>query len=193
MARLNAVLLAAFVFFSACPKNIEARPAAERKAVRLLANTPERETMKISEVAAQLEADTDQERTPHIVAVGESPLLSAEGADVFLAGDDKGTLGFTVDNCILIEVLSEDGKKLGRAAIGYLNGLSEGKDPIDLLGRRAFAFEANEVNLVSLLPEHGRFRLRATVLDIGGVGHVSDVFVIVTPRAAAAGDDLREK
>ena len=110
MARLNAVLLAAFVSSSACPKNIEVKPAAERKAVRLLANTPERETMKISEVAAQLEADTDQERTPHIVAVGESPLLSAEGADLFLAGDDKGTLGFTVDNCILIEVLSDSRK-----------------------------------------------------------------------------------
>jgi len=179
--------------FTACPKNVDARPAAERKAVRLLALTAERETLKIPEVAAQLEADTDQERTPHIVAVGESPLLSAEGADLFLAGDEQGTLGFTVDNCILLEVLSEDGKKLGRAAVGYLNGLSEGKEQIDLLGRRAFAFEPNEVNLVSLLPEHGRFRVRATVLDIGGVGHVSDVFLIVTPRSTAAGDDLREK
>ena len=185
--------LCVFTCFSGCPKNIDARPAAERKAVRLLALTAERETLKIPEVAAQLEADTDQERTPHVVAVGESPLMSAEGADLFLAGDDQGTLGFTVDNCILLEVLSEDVKRLGRAAVGYLNGLAEGKEQIDLLGRRAFAFEPNEVNLVSLLPEHGRFRVRATVLDIGGVGHVSDVFLIVAPRSAAVRDDLREK
>lgn len=178
---------------TACPKNVDAKPVVERKAVRLLALTAERETLKIVEVATQLEADTDQERTPHIVAVGESPLLPAEGVDVWLAGDEQGTQGFAVDNCILLEVLSEDGKRLGRAAVGYLNGLSEGKEQIDLLGRRAFTFEPNEVNLASLIPERGRFRIRATVLDIGGVGHVSDVFLIITPRSTAAADDLRER
>lgn len=179
--------------FSACPKNVDAKPAVERKAVRLLALTAERETLKIPEVASQLEADTDQERTPRIVAVGESPLLAAEGADVWLAGDEKGVEGFAVDNAILLEVLSEDGKRIGRAAIGYLNGLSEGKEQIDLLGPRAFKFEANEVSLASLLPEKGRFRIRATVLDIGGVGHVSDVFLIIAPRNTPAADDLRER
>ncbi|MDP1826412.1 MAG: hypothetical protein Q8L48_24300 [Archangium sp.] len=185
--------LAALAVLTACVKNVESKPAVERRAVRLLALTAERETLKIPEVASQLEADTDQERTPHIVAVGESPLLPAEGVDVWLAGDEQGTTGFSVDNCILIEVLSDDGKRVGRAAIGYLNGLSEGKEQIDLLGRRAFKFEANEVNLVTLLPEKGRFRVRATVLDIGGVGYVSDLFLIITPRSAAASDDLRER
>ena len=185
--------LAALVVLSACVKNVESKPAIERRGVRLLALTAERETLKIPEVAQQLEADTDQERIPRIVAVGESPLLPAEGADVWLAGDEQGTTGFTVDNCILIEVLSDDGKRVGRAAIGYLNGLAEGKEQIDLLGRRAFKFEANEVNLASLIPETGRFRVRATVLDIGGVGHVSDVFLIIAPRTSAASDDLQER
>lgn len=185
--------LAALVVLSACVKNVESKPAIERRGVRLLALTAERETLKIPELAQQLEADTDQERIPHIVAVGESPLLPAEGADVWLAGDEHGTTGFTVDNCILIEVLSDDGKRVGRAAIGYLNGLAEGKEQIDLLGRRAFKFEANEVNLASLIPETGRFRVRATVLDIGGVGHVSDVFLIIAPRTSAASDDLQER
>lgn len=185
--------LAVLCLFTACVKNVESKPAVERRAVRLLALTAERETLKIPELASQLEADTDQERTPHIVAVGESPLLPAEGVDVWLAGDEQGTQGFSVDNCILIEVLSDDGKRVGRAAIGYLNGLSEGKEQIDLLSRRAFKFEANEVNLVSLLPEKGRFRVRATVLDIGGVGYVSDLFLIITPRSAPASDDLRER
>lgn len=192
MARLCTVLWVA-AWLSACLKNVEAKPPVERRAVRLLALTSERETLKIPELATQLEADTDQERTPHIVAVGESPLLPAEGVDVWLAGDEQGLQGFTVDNCILLEVLSDDGKRVGRAAVGYLNGLSEGKEQIDLLGRRAFKFEPNEVNLVSLLPEKGRFRIRATVLDIGGVGYVSDVFLIITPRTNAAADDLRER
>ncbi len=192
MAR-NLISLAVMICLSACPKNVESKPPVERRAVRLLALTGERETMTIPELATQLEADTDQERTPHIVAVGETPLLPAEGADVFLAGDEQGTQGFGVDNAILLEVLSDDGKRVGRAAVGYLNGLTEGKEQIDLLGRRAFKFEPNEVNLVSILPERGRFRIRATVLDIGGVGSVSDVFLIITPRNTGAADDLRER
>ncbi len=186
------VLLTAFLL-SACPRNIAARPAPERRAVRLLALTAERETTSIKARAETLEADTDQERTPHVVAIGETPLLSADGADVVLAGDEAGKEGFAVDNCILLEVLSDDGKRLGRAAVGYLNGLSEGKEQIDLLGRRSFKFDANEVNLASIVPEKGRFKVRATVLDIGGVGSVSDVFLIITPRAAGTGDDLRER
>ncbi len=191
MTKQSLALLAA-LSLTACPKNVEVKPV-ERKVVRLLASTPERETTAIEQVATQLEADTDQERTPHVVATGESPLLQADGADVFLSGDEAGLQGFAVDNCILLEVLSEDGKRLGRAAVGYLNGLSEGKEQIDLLGRRAFKFEANEVSLATLLPEKGRFKVRATALDIGGVGAVSDVFLVVTPRSSAASDDLKER
>ncbi|MFT3710477.1 MAG: hypothetical protein QM817_22870 [Archangium sp.] len=183
---------AALLALCACPKNVEVKPA-DRKAVRLLTATPERETLQIKQQLENLEADTDQERTPHVVAVGETPILSAEGADVLLAGDEAGTQGFAVDNAIFLEVLSDDGKPLGRAAVGYLNGLAEGKEQIDLLGRRAFKFDANEVNLATIVPEHGRFKVKATVLDIGGVGSVSDVFLIISPRGAKTADDLRER
>lgn len=185
------VAIAAAALLTACPKHIDAKPA-ERRAVRLLAAAPERETTTINELAITLEADTDQERTPHVVATGETPLLTAESADVTLAGDEAGKEGFAVDNCILLEVLSDDGRRLGRAAVGYMNGLAEGKEQIDLLGRRAFKFDANEVNLASIVPEHGRFKLRATVLDTGGVGHVSDVFLLITPRTGNT-DDLRDR
>lgn len=178
---------------ASCAKNVDARPATERKAVQLLTKTTERETLSIKETADSLEADTDQERLPHIVATGESPLISAEGADVLLAGDAAGLEGFEVDNAILLEVLSADGKRIGRAAVGYLNGLAEGKEQIDLLSRRAFRFEANEVNLATIVPETGSFRVRATVLDIGGVGKVSDVFLIITPRGARQSDELRDR
>lgn len=191
MLRTLAALGLLGVVLGGCPKRVEVRPA-ERRGVRLLALTAERETLRIEEKATHLEADTDQERTPRVVAVGESPLLSAEGVDLTLAGDEAGTQGFSVDNFILLEVLSDDGKRLGRAAVGYLNGLSEGLERVDLLGPRAFSFEANEVSLATLLPEKGRFRVRATALDLGGVGRVSDVFLIVSPRAATKGDELRE-
>jgi len=181
----------ALFLFCACMKNIDAKPV-ERKAVRLLTATPERETEKIPDVAITLEADTDQERTPRVVAMGDSPLMSADGVDVWLAGDEAGTQGFEVDNAILLEIYGDDGKRINRAAIGYLNGLADGHESIDLLSRRAFRFEANEVNLRALLPESGFFRIHATVLDIGGVGRVSDVFLIITPRARKESDGFRE-
>ncbi len=175
-----------------CVKRVE--PAVTgRQVVRLLAATPERETARNPQLAEHLEADTDQERTPRIVAVGETPLLPAEGVEVKLYGDEAGTQGFHVDNGILLEVLSDDGQRHARAAVGLFNGLAEGKENIDLLGRRTFRFEAGEVNLATLLPEKGRFRVRATVLDIGGVGSVSDVYLVLEPRSATAGDELRER
>jgi hypothetical protein len=176
----------------ACVKRVDAQPTA-RQAVRLLAATSERETEQNQALAEHLEADSDQERTPRIVATGETPLLSAEGAEVKLYGDEAGTQGFQVDNGILLEVFADDGRRVARAAVGFLNGLAEGKEQIDLLGRRTFRFEAGEVNLASLLPERGRFRVRATVLDIGGVGWVSDVFLVIEPRAGAAVDELRDR
>ncbi len=172
----------ALLLLCGCVKNVDVKPA-QRQVVRLLAATPERETHQIPDIALSLEADTDQERTPRVVATGESPLLSAEGADVSLAGDEAGTQGFEVDNAILLEVFTDDGKRVGRAAVGYINGLMEGHENIDLLSRSSFTFDANEVSLAALLPESGRFRVRAMVIDTGGVGRVSDVFLVITPRS----------
>jgi hypothetical protein len=125
-----------------------------------------------------------------VVATGETPLFSAEGADVRLYGDEAASKGFSVDNIILLEVLGADGKVLRAAVIGFSDPVSQGRETIDNLGRQAFSFEAGELNLAPVLPEHGSFRLRATVLDYFGVGKVSDVFVRVEPKASSS-DDLR--
>ncbi|MEW5742934.1 MAG: hypothetical protein AB1938_28725 [Myxococcota bacterium] len=163
------------------------------KSVRLLAETLERETTQRTEVRADLEVETtDFDRTPRVVATGETPLLTAEGSDAFLYGDEGATTGFAVDNCILLEVLSSEGKPLRSVVIGSIPGLSQGKERIDSLGPSAFQFAPGEVQLTSILPESGTYKLRATVLDYGGVGRVTDVWVRFVPRAAG-GDDLREK
>jgi len=172
-----------------CPKRVS--PATTGQTLRLLAETAERETAQLTELRSDLEIDTrDFDRTPRVVATGETPLFSAEGADVRLYGDEAATRGFWVDNVILLEVLGADGRVLRAAVIGYADPVSQGKETLDNLGRQAFAFEAGELNLAPLLPEHGRFRLRATVLDYFGVGKVSDVFVRVEPKTSAA-DELR--
>lgn len=171
----------------ACPKRVS---MAKAQSIRLLSDTPERETTQLKDVRADLEIDTrDFDRTPHVVATGETPLFSCEGADVRLYGDEAGTKGFSVDNVILLEVLGADGKVLRSAVIGYADTVTQGKETIDNLGRRAFTFESGELNITGLLPERGSFRLRATVLDYFGVGKVSDVFLKVEPKASS-GDEL---
>jgi hypothetical protein len=178
------------VVTAGCVKRVETTNASPR-AVRLLAATEERETTQLPDRRADLEVDTDFERTPHVVATGETGLLSAEGAEVTLAGDEGGTKEVYVDNFILLEVVKPDGVVLARAVVGFVNGVSMGAERIDSLGRSAFSFEPKEVILTRLVPEHGQFRLRAAALDVGGVGRVSDVFVLISPRAASGGDDLR--
>lgn len=176
---------------AACPKRV-ATTGGPTKPMRLLADTPERETTTLTELRSDLEIDTrDFDRTPHVVATGETPLFSSDGADVRLYGDEACTKGFFVDNIILLEVLGADGKVLRSAVIGSSDPVSQGKETLDNLGRRAFTFEPGELNLAPLLPERGSFRLRATVLDYYGVGKVSDVFLRVEPRASSA-DDLQQ-
>jgi hypothetical protein len=175
----------------ACPKR--ASTPVTTQTIRLLTETAERETTQLNEFRTDLEVDTrDFDRTPRVVAKGETPLFSAEGADVRLYGDEAASKGFAVDNFILLEVLGADGRVLRAAVIGYSDPVSQGRETIDNLGRQAFAFEPGEINLVSLLPDHGTFRLRATVLDSFGVGKVSDVFLRVEAKPSVS-DDLREE
>jgi hypothetical protein len=177
---------------SACAHHVEAAaPVVAPQAVRLLGATLEQETSALQTLRTDLEVDTDFERTPHVVATGETGLLRADGARFTLAGDEAGTREVFVDNFILLEVLLPDGRVAAKVVLGYVDGVTQGKERIDSLGQRAFSLGPKEVSLETIVPEHGQFRLRATALDIGGVGRVSDVFVLVSPRAESAADELR--
>ncbi len=187
---MNRSLLLLTLALCACPKRVDS--SAAPRAIRLLSETPERETTQLTELRPDLEVDTrDFDRTPHVVATGETPPFSPEGAEVRLYGDEAGTQGFGVDNFILLETVGVDGKVLRAAVVGFADPVSQGKETVDNLGRRAFAFEAGEVNLAPLMPERGPVRLRATVLDYYGVGRVTDVFVRIEPKTSGGGDDLR--
>lgn len=174
-----------------CPKRVEGGNVVPAS-VQLLHDTPERETAKSTELREDLEFDTkEQPREAHVVARGETGLMESNGGRVRLFGDQKGTLGISVDNVVLLEVLGSDGKVLNQAAVGFTEGLIMGKERIDLLGRQAFNFEPGEVNLSSLVPERGPWKLRATVLDNYGVGRCTDIWVVVDGEAGGTKDDLR--
>ncbi len=190
MSRALAACLVLSLSLSSCVRRVVG-PTASR-ALRLLSETAPKETTELTQLRPDLEVDTrDFDRTPHVVASGETPLFSPEGFDVRLFGDEAGTQGIQVDNFIFLEVLSADGKLSRTAVIGFTDPVSLGSETIDNLGRLSFTFEAGELNLAPLLPEHGPVRVRATVLDYSGVGRVSDVFLRLDPRTPSAADELR--
>lgn len=162
------------------PKRVAA--ARQPAPVRLLSEVAEQETATLKEVREDVEIDTrDHDRTPKVVARGETALLPAEGLVVKLYGDEQASKGISVDNLVLLEVLGEDGKVVNRGAVGYSDLVMMGAERVDNIGRQAFNFEPGEVTLTSLLPEHGYYRLRATVLDYFGVGRCSDVWLHFSP------------
>ena len=182
MTRLSLVLLV--VALSACVKHVPSRQVTPQTLL-LLKATEERESDSIQERRVDLEFDVrDFERSPHVQTTGESAAIDVENAELRLYGDEAATRGFYVDNCIFLEVLKADGTPMAKAVIGYADGLLQGKTVIDALGRRSFSFEPGEINLAAILPERGVVKLRAAVLDYGGVAKNSDVYVKVTPRAA---------
>lgn len=185
--------LACSLLLLACPKRVVVTKVVP-KAFKLLADTPSRETTEITETRPELEVDTrDFERTPKVVATGETPLFSLpSGAVLKLYGDEAGQLGFAVDNALVLEVLKADGARVKTVVIGSIDPVSRGAETLDNVGRLAFSFDAGELDLTAIVPERDAFKLRATVIDVSGVGRVSDVFVRIEPRADVH-DDLREQ
>ena len=194
---MNRALWVTALSFSllACPKQQEAvRPSysGPPQAFKLLAATNEAETASRMERRQDLYVQVDSgEPVPSVVAVGEIGPLSRQGGRVQLYGDEAGTLGWEVDNFVLLEVGDAQGKVLKRLAIGFQQGATCGSDHIDTTGRMKFVFEAGEIDLTNLLPADEPFTLKATALDVGGVGRVSDLYLILTPNRAGApaGDD----
>lgn len=198
---LNTIRVLAAVFgvvvLSGCPKRAPPPKIGPPRAYRLLADTAERETTQIEELRSDLEVDTrEHERTPHVVAVGETPLLKLDGARARLAGDEGATKDWRVDNFILLEIVDDRGQILSRSAVGFVpDGVMFGRERLDNVGKMAFAFEAGEIDITSKLPETGSFKIRATALDYYGVGAVTDVFVVLDygAKATTGDDDLRER
>ncbi|RKH21117.1 hypothetical protein D7Y13_33860 [Corallococcus praedator] len=191
-------LTAAVGLLAACakqvpvPTTVAAAASTKPRSVRLLPNTPERETASLEGRREDVEVDTREgERNPRIVATAETQPLMLDGAKARLCGDEACTQGFAVDNFLLLEVLDAKGKVSRRAAVGFTDSVFIGNEQVDNLGRHAFSFEPNEVDITGLLPESEPFRIRATALDFWGVGRVTAIYLRLEPGAGRNEDDLR--
>jgi hypothetical protein len=170
-----------------CPKSqTAALPtfSGPPKAFQLLKETGEAETGSRGEKRADVFVTVENgEPVPYVVATGEIGPIARHGATVRLYGDEAGKEGWSVDNFMLLEIGNAKGQVQQRVAIGFQQGCTQGAEQIDALGGMKFAFEAGELNLTGLLPEHEPFTIKATVLDTGGVGRVSNVYVILSAPA----------
>lgn len=165
-----------------------ARPtySGPAKAFKLLTEVGEAETASRAERRADLVVTVENgEPVPAVVAVGESGLFSRQGGSVKLYGDEAGKEGWSVDNFVLVEVANKAGKVLHRAAIGFQQGVTRGSEQVDSLGQMKFAFGPGEVDLTSLLPADEPVTVKATALDVGGVGRVTSLYLILSADASA--------
>jgi hypothetical protein len=191
---LRTLLAAALALsLTACLKRVPKPKVPEHRAVKLLLEVPERETAQLTDLRKDLEVDThDMDRTPHLVEAGETPVIELGSARARLAGNAEGTEAWSVDNFLLFDVLDANGEHLSSFVVGSAAGVLRGNERLDNVGRMAFRFEGGEVDVTSHLPASKPFKLKVTALDYGGVGRVSNVFLVLDRAEHVTGsDDLR--
>lgn len=192
-----ALLTATLLLAAACPKS-KAAPMASYsgppKAYRLLEQTAEGETASRPEKRSDLYVAVESgQPVPAVVATRTTEPINRHGARARLYGDEAATQGWSVDNFLLLEVADKSGRIVRRVAVGFQQGVTAGSEQIDSLGPMRFSFEPGEIDLTSVLPADEPVTVKATALDVGGVGKVSDVYLVLTADAAGGEEDLRDR
>ncbi len=195
---MRASLLITTLLLAACPKSghpLAPRYAGPPRAYQLLAETPEAEISTRADKRADLLVAVESgQPVPAVVATRTSEPINRHGGRARLYGDAAAAEGWSVDNFILLEIADRGGRILRRAAIGFQQGVTHGSEQIDSLGPMRFTFEPGEVDLTPLLPADEPVTIQTTALDVGGVGRVSNLYLVLTPDAAPGGeDDLRDR
>jgi hypothetical protein len=192
--KLLLLIVSAVVLLPSCARRFPEGRSGPKRAYQLIRQTPERETAQLKEKRDDLEVDTpDFERIPRVVASHETGVMELAGARARLYGDQDGSMGWGVDNFLLIEILDAKENILDRAVVGFSESVALGAEHLDNVGRRSFKFDGGEVDLTDKLPEQGKFKLRATALDYNGVGKVSDVYVLLEYPDRDDADDLKDQ
>jgi len=98
------------------------------------------------------------------------------GRRAVLAGNSAGTTGWNIDNFLMIEI--SRGGRTTRLVAGSHEPVFMAGRKIRKIGRNSQSFSAGEIDLTPYL-RGGSVHLRATAFDYGGVGRVSNVYLIM--------------
>jgi hypothetical protein len=114
----------------------------------------------------------------HMTQPFSTTINAKPGQRFFLAGDALGKIGWSLDNFLLVEIESRAGTD--RLIIGNTNG-----SPVEYQGQRlrhigaqSFSFSPESVDLSPYFPKDVPFRLTISALDFGGVGSLSNLFLV---------------
>ena len=100
------------------------------------------------------------------------------GQRCWLSGDPNAKRGWSVDNFILVELLAPGVRK--RWVIGAVDPVrTAGGRAVARIGRNSLSFNAREIDLAPHLPKGVPAKLRFSALDYGGVGQLSDLFLVI--------------
>jgi hypothetical protein len=98
---------------------------------------------------------------------------------ITLAGNAAGSVGWSIDNFLLLELLDETGNPIASGLIGNADPAIHRGVRIQQFGPNAFNFGPRQVDVTALFPLNRPFRLRATALDYGGSGWTTPVWLHV--------------
>jgi hypothetical protein len=128
------------------------------------------------------------DRTPYFMAPPREFNLDLSRVDrACLAGDAQGKSNWRVDNYLLFELFDASGTPLGAGVVGGHEGVSQNGRRLPELGPVSHEHAACSVDLKAFLPQGRPFRLKVSAMDYGGVGHASDVWLLLDGQGTSAG------
>ncbi len=118
---------------------------------------------------------TQWDRTPyHISEPFFATIVRKPGEKILLAGNEAGTANWRVDNFLYVEI-SVNGKT-DRFHLGHTDPVTYRGQPV--VSRRG-GFDQSPFDLTPFIPENSQAHLKLYALDYGGIGDISDLFVVV--------------
>lgn len=195
---MSAALLSATLLLpAACPRSRAAWAASDSgppESFQRLQQTAEARAPSRPEKRSDLcVAVENGQPAPAVVALSTTEPIERHGARARLCGDGAGAQGWSADSFLPVEVADESGRIIRRAAIGFQQGATLGSERIDSLRPVCFSFEPGEVDLTSTLTADEPIAPKVAALAIGGVGEVSDFFLLITADSAGGEEDLRDR
>lgn len=151
-------------------------PPPPRKAIKLISKVSSRSSSAFKRnTDNRLRMNTTRwDKIPYRMApVFSGTVRLARNQRAILAGNAAGTAGWGIDNFLLIEI----GNK--RLVTGAHEPVIMAGRAVQHIGRNSQNIRAGEIDLTAYLQVGRPVNLRVTAFDYGGIGHVSDVFLIL--------------